>query len=116
MQKAGLSAPCSFNNLMDIYFGQEIGCRILSGSRIHKISNELLLDYYLSGKIRCEINIFYPITNAYYRILYFLYEDEMNGHVRAFAAGMNGHIAKPIDISRLLETLFDILSLEKEGR
>lgn len=28
----------------------------------------------------------------------------------AFAAGMNGHVAKPIEISRLLETMAELLS------
>lgn len=33
-------------------------------------------------------------------------EDKKN----AFAAGMNAHIAKPVDVSKLLETLSDILN------
>ena len=28
----------------------------------------------------------------------------------AFAAGMNGHVAKPIEISRLLETMAELLN------
>ena len=32
---------------------------------------------------------------------------------RAFSAGMNGHVAKPIDVSELMETLQKIL--EDEG-
>lgn len=32
-------------------------------------------------------------------------EDKQN----AFAAGMNGHIAKPIDVDKLLKTLSEIL-------
>lgn len=86
-QKAGLSAPCLFNDLIDTYFGEKINCRMLSNSKIQNLSSELLSDYYLSGKIRCEINILYPVTNLYYRVLYFLYEDDFTGHIMAFVVG-----------------------------
>ena len=83
-QLAGLSSPCSFNDLIDIYFIKEKKCRILSDDKKQSLSREFLIDSYFSGKIRLEINIFYKITNAYYRILYFLYEDNDSGHVFAF--------------------------------
>ena len=83
-KKAGLSAPCSFNDLVDKYFGAEMNCSMLIGSQLQKISSEYLLEAYLSGKKRCEINFFYPSTNEYYRALFFLYEDENSGHVMAF--------------------------------
>ncbi|MGN0366133.1 MAG: ATP-binding protein [Suilimivivens sp.] len=83
-QLAGLSSPCSFNDLVDIYFIKEKKCRILSDDKKQSLSREFLIDSYFSGKIRLEINIFYKITNAYYRILYFLYEDNDSGHVFAF--------------------------------
>lgn len=83
-KKAGLSAPCSFNDLIRYYFGPEVHCRILAGSHIQSISSEYLLESYFSGKIRNEINLFFPMTNSYYRTLYFLYEDETSGHIMAY--------------------------------
>lgn len=83
-QKAGLSAPCSFNDLVDVYFGPKMSCSMLIGSQIQKISNEYLMDSYLSGKTRSEINFFYPVTNEYYRALFFMYEDDNSGHIMAF--------------------------------
>ena len=47
----------------------------------------MLLNYYLSGHLRCEINILYPATNYYYRNIYFLYEDETSGHIMAYSVG-----------------------------
>lgn len=87
LQKVGLTAPCSYNDLVDAYFDGNIRCRIISESKITKISAETLMNCYLSGKIRCEINIYYPVTNSYYRVLFFLYEDEANGHIMAFTVG-----------------------------
>ncbi|MGN0650393.1 MAG: response regulator [Oscillospiraceae bacterium] len=83
-QKAGLSAPCAYNDLVAAYFAEPFNCRILSNSKIRRLSCELLQDCYLSGNIRCEVNLIYPATNAYYRILFFLYEDEISGHIMAF--------------------------------
>lgn len=86
-RKAGLLAPCSFNELVDIYFGPKMNCSMLIGSQIKKISSEYLMESYLLGKTRCETNFFFPPTNEYYRTLYFLYEDENSGHVMAFVVG-----------------------------
>lgn len=48
------------------------------------VSSEYLLNLYLSGETRYEVNVFYPETNSYYRNLYFLYEDENSGHIFAY--------------------------------
>ncbi|MDD6806474.1 MAG: ATP-binding protein [Clostridiales bacterium] len=86
-RKAGLSAPCSFNELVTYYFGPAMNCRILSGSVIRDISNQVLLDAYFSGALRCEVPIFYPLTNQYYRNLFFFYEAEASKHVYALVVG-----------------------------
>lgn len=86
-QKAGLSSPCPLNDLIRFYFGPEIQCRMLRNSKIQQLSSELLQDDYFSGKTRFEINLFYPITNSYYRVLHFLYDDDASGHIKAFVVG-----------------------------
>lgn len=83
-QKCGLSVPCSFNEFISRAFGDKLGCRILSNSKIKSISNEYISECYLSGELRTEINIFYPETNSYYRNLFFLYENDNNGHIMAY--------------------------------
>ena len=83
-RKIGFSSPCSFNDLLNRFFGDEIKYRILNSSKIKNFSSEYLSDLYLSGELRCEINVFYPETNAYYRNLYFLYEDENSGHIMSY--------------------------------
>ena len=82
-----MDAPCGFNGLVSYYFGDSIKCHILTDKKAPSLSNELLLDLYLSGEIRFELNIYYPITNAYYRITYFMDEDERSGHITAFVVG-----------------------------
>ena len=84
-QKAGLSAPCSFNDLVNVYFESDMKCSMLIGSQVQKVSSEYLSESYLSGKTRCEINFFYPVTNEYYRALFFMYEDDNSGHIMAFS-------------------------------
>lgn len=83
-KKAGLSSPCLFNDLISRFFGEEIKCRFLNNSRKKSVSSEYLLNLYLSGETRYEVNVFYPETNSYYRNLYFLYEDENSGHIFAY--------------------------------
>ena len=82
-KKAGLPLPYAFDDLIGYYFGPDVKCRLLTGSNINNISNQYLLDLYLSGELRCEVNFFYPITNEYYRTLYFLYEDDASRHIMA---------------------------------
>lgn len=73
-----------FNDLISRFFGEEIKCRFLNNSRKKSVSSEYLLNLYLSGETRYEVNVFYPETNSYYRNLYFLYEDENSGHIFAY--------------------------------
>lgn len=87
VQKVGLCLPCLFNDLVNAYFGPEINCRFMKNSKIQGLSGEILSDYYFSGKTRCEVNLLYPATNSYYRIIHFLYEDDRNGHIMAFVIG-----------------------------
>lgn len=84
-KKAGLSLPYTFDNLISYYFGSDVKCRMLTGSNINCISSQYLLDLYLSGELRCEVNFFCPITNEYYRTLYFLYEDDVSSHIMSLA-------------------------------
>ena len=42
-QLAGLSSPCSFNDLIDIYFIKEKKCRILSDDKKQSLSREFLI-------------------------------------------------------------------------
>lgn len=84
-KKAGISLPYTFDNLISYYFGSDVKCRMLTGSNINCISSQYLLDLYLSGELRCEVNFFCPITNEYYRTLYFLYEDDVSSHIMSLA-------------------------------
>ena len=86
-QKAGLSSPCPLNDLIRFYFGPELQCRMLRNSKIQRLSSELLQDDYFAGKTRFEINLLYPPTNSYYRVLHFLYDDDASGHIKAFVVG-----------------------------
>ena len=90
-RKAGLSAPCSFNELVTYYFGPAMNCRILSGSVIRDISNQVLLDAYFSGALRCEVPIFYPLTNQYYRNLFFFYI--LSNAIKYTSAGGSIHMS-----------------------
>ncbi|MDO4482000.1 MAG: ATP-binding protein [Bacillota bacterium] len=86
-QKAGLVSPCKFNELSGFYFDGEIKCRMFLNSDIKMLSAEILMDDYLSGRTRREINLLYPVTNSYYRVLHFIYEDDESGHIRVFVVG-----------------------------
>ena len=83
-KKAGIKAPHSFDSLADFYFSDDSVCRIIDNSKIKELNNTVILDYFCSGKKRCEINFLYKGTNEYYRAIFFIYMDDKTEHIKAF--------------------------------
>lgn len=81
---AGLTSPCKFDDIVSVYYGPQLNSYIL-GKTIEKLTCANLLEAYFSGNSRVEINFFFPLDNQYYRFLIFLYQNDENGHIMAFA-------------------------------
>lgn len=51
-------------------------CKIVQGPLDSCDYVELLMEDYLSGQTRREINVFFTPANSYYRVIFFMYEDD----------------------------------------
>ena len=80
----GFTPPFSFNNLMHSLFIERGVCKIVQGPLDSCDYVELLMEDYLSGQTRREINVFFTPANSYYRVIFFMYEDDESGYIRAF--------------------------------
>lgn len=82
---AGLTSPCKFDDLVSVYYGPKLNCSSILGKTIDKPTCAGLVEAFFSGNSRVEINFFFPLDNQYYRFLIYLYQNDDNGHVMAFA-------------------------------
>ena len=80
----GLEVPCSFDDMMERAFGENLKCRYTSESSVTNLSRKVLLDAFEKGKTKLESNIYYTAWNKYVRITYLLSRNPENGHVLAY--------------------------------
>lgn len=81
---AGLRCPFPFSQLVLAFKKQDEAARLANGLPLDSFSIDQLLDDYLSGITRRELNVFCSVANAYYRVLFFMHEDDETGNVMAF--------------------------------
>lgn len=77
----GLAVPCAFDDMLARAFGAALQCRYTSESSATSLSRKALLDAFVQGRTKLEVNVYYAAGNQYVRITYLLSQAPENGHV-----------------------------------